>query len=475
MFFKFQVSNKTNSQIIDPTIMKKIIFAALLSISFFLVAFTSADLAKKVKLSIELHDCTTTDSIFLYQFEGFAFKRVHTATKKGNTYEFKLPQTMEQFYYVGKNATQLKSIILGKESDVKIKGTCNDLTKAIVSSNVNQAYSDLEGKLAALKQEMGKKMKEYQNAKSDEGAQRMAIFEMGEIDDKSIALLNEYKEKNPLLGEVAALNTYLSFQNTTENYYTEIDYFANQFFKFADFKNPYYSYNPWVYESFREYTATLSSLGIDPLLHQSYLDDALSKIKQNTHAYQLALSGVVVALDKVMHKNYMLYARRLIKKYENTHAELIAPLKTKVNTATGFNQGDVAPDFVQKTPDGKDLKLSDLRGKVVLVDFWASWCGPCRRENPHVKKLYEKYNEKGFEVLGVSLDRTKASWEKAIEKDGLEWAHVSDLKGWKNEVAKMYSVSSIPHTILLDQEGRIIARKLRSPQLEQVLAEIFGS
>lgn len=455
--------------------MKKILFTSLLSISFFLIAFTSADLAKKVKLSIELQDCTPTDSIFLYQFEGFAFKRVYTATKKGNTYEIKLPQAAETFYYVGKNTTQLKPIILGKEGDVKIKGTCNDLTKAIVGSKINQAYKDLEEKLAALKQEVGKKMQDLQNAKSDEGAKRMAIFEMGEIDDKRIALLNEYKGKNALLGEVAALNTYLSFQNSTDSYYTEIDYFANQFFQFADFKNPYYNHNPWVYESFREYTATLSSSGIDPLLHQSYLDDALSKIKPNTHAYQLALSGVVVSLDKLMHKNYMLYGKRLVKKYENTHAELIAPLKKKINTATGFNQGEVAPDFVQKTPDGKDLKLSDLRGKVVLVDFWASWCGPCRRENPHVKKLYEKYKKQGFEVLGVSLDRTAASWERAIEQDGLEWEHVSDLKGWKNEVAKMYSVSSIPHTILLDSEGRIIARKLRSQQLEQVLAEIFGS
>jgi len=455
--------------------MKKILFVSFLSISFFLVAFTSADLAKKVKLSIELQDCTATDSIFLYQFEGFAFNRVHTATKKGNTYEFKLPQTTEQFYYVGKNTSQLKPIILGKEGDVKIKGTCNDLTKAIVSSKINQAYKNLEEKLATLKQEVGKKMQELQNAKSDEATQRMAIFEMGEIDDKRIALLNEYKDKNALLGEVAALNTYLSFQNSTGSYYTEIDYFANQFFQFADFKNPYYSHNPWVYESFKEYATTLSISGIDPLLHQSYLDDALSKIKSNTHAYQLALSGIVVALDKQMHKNYMLYGKRLVKKYENTHAELIAPLKKKINTATGFGQGEVAPDFVQKTPEGKDLKLSDLRGKVVLVDFWASWCGPCRRENPHVKKLYEKYKEQGFEVLGVSLDRTAASWERAIEQDGLEWAHVSDLKGWKNEVAKMYSVSSIPHTILLDQEGRIIARKLRSQQLGQVLAEIFGS
>ncbi|MFK7980572.1 MAG: TlpA family protein disulfide reductase [Saprospiraceae bacterium] len=456
--------------------MKKILLISFVLISLGLIAFTPpTELGKKVKLSIELKECSPTDSIFLYQFEGFGFEKIHTANKKGNVYEFKISQATAKFYYLGKNTTQLRPIILGTESDVKVKGTCTDLTKAIIGSKLNQEYEGLKEKITALKQEMGQKMQDLQKAKSDEGAQKMAIFEMSEIDDKKIALLNEYKQKNALLGEVAALNTYLSFQNTTESYYTEIDYFANQFFQFADFKNPYYNDNPWVYEAFKEYATTLSTAGIDPLLHQSYLDDLLSKVAPNPHAYQLALSGVVTALDDKRHKNYMLYAKRLLKKYDSVYPELIAPLKKKINTATGFGQGEVAPDFVQKTPAGADLKLSDLRGKIVLVDFWASWCGPCRRENPHVKKLYEKYNHRGFEVLGVSLDRTKASWERAIEQDGLEWEHVSDLKGWKNEVAKMYSVSSIPHTILLDQEGRIIARKLRSPQLEQLLVEIFGS
>jgi len=454
--------------------MKKIIFISFLGLSAFLMAFVPADFAKKVKLSVELRDCTVTDSLFLYQFEGFGFSKVYTATKKGELFEFKLPQTDAQFYYLGKELSKLKPIILGSESDVKIKGTCDDLSKVIVGSKINKDYDELKEKIGQMKMKTAKKMQELQNAKSDEGAQRMAIFELSEVDDKRMDLLNEYKAKNPLFAEVVAANTYLSFQNNGGDYYSEIDYFANEFFQFVDFKNPYHNTNPWIYEGFKEYALTLSSVSMEKELHQSYIDDALGKIAPNSRAYQLALAGVVAALDERRHKNYTLYGRRLLKKYEKDYATIIAPLKQRINGVGGFESGAVAPDFVQKTPEGEDLKLSDLRGKIVLVDFWASWCGPCRRENPHVKKLYEKYSHRGFEVLGVSLDRTEASWKRAIEKDGLEWYHVSDLKGWKNEVAKMYSVSSIPHTILLDKEGRIIARKLRSAQLEEVLEQIFG-
>ena len=111
----------------------------------------------------------------------------------------------------------------------------------------------------------------------------------------------------------------------------------------------------------------------------------------------------------------------------------------------------------------------------VLVDFWASWCGPCRRENPHVKKLYDRYKDEGFTVLGVSLDKDEERWLQAIAADKLNWHHVSDLKGWSNEAAKLYGVRSIPHTLLLDREGKIIGVKLRGDALEKKLEEVFGT
>lgn len=137
--------------------------------------------------------------------------------------------------------------------------------------------------------------------------------------------------------------------------------------------------------------------------------------------------------------------------------------------------GKPAPDFTQNDVNGNPVSLHDLKGKVVLIDFWASWCGPCRKENPNVVKLYEKYKDAGFTVLSVSLDDNKTNWLAAIEKDKLSWPyHVSDLKKWSNEVARLYRVSGIPFTVLVDAQGNVIDTKLRGPELERALATIFG-
>jgi thiol-disulfide isomerase/thioredoxin len=149
-------------------------------------------------------------------------------------------------------------------------------------------------------------------------------------------------------------------------------------------------------------------------------------------------------------------------------------LKVKKEAMSFLDEGKIAPDFTQAKMDGTPMKLSDLRGKVVLIDFWASWCGPCRQENPNVVKLYERYKDAGFTVMSVSLDKDIVAWQKAIEKDKLSWPnHVSDLKQWSNEVAQLYRVSGIPFTVLIDKEGKIIGKNLRGIDLENKLKSIF--
>ncbi|KIC92843.1 TlpA disulfide reductase family protein [Flavihumibacter solisilvae] len=151
-------------------------------------------------------------------------------------------------------------------------------------------------------------------------------------------------------------------------------------------------------------------------------------------------------------------------------------LNEKIIIAKKTAVGQVAMDFTQNDTLGNPVSLSSFRGKYLLVDFWASWCGPCRQENPNVVKAFETYSRKGFYILGVSLDRPngREKWLKAINDDGLAWAHVSDLKFWENEVARQYGINAIPQNLLIDPNGKIIARNLRGEELQDKLREIFN-
>ncbi len=169
------------------------------------------------------------------------------------------------------------------------------------------------------------------------------------------------------------------------------------------------------------------------------------------------------------------FLKKLASKFkrEAPDSKMAAQFISQIDKLSVTAVGAMAPEIDLPTPEGNNVKLSSLRGNYVMVDFWAAWCGPCRKENPNVLKAYNKYHDRGFEVYGVSLDKTKEKWVAAIAKDGLTWTQVSDLQYFNSVAAAAYGVTSIPATVLIDREGKIIAKNLRGAALEDKLAEIF--
>jgi len=197
----------------------------------------------------------------------------------------------------------------------------------------------------------------------------------------------------------------------------------------------------------------------------------LEKLKNNASMYSSLIAIQALEPDKYADV-YKALDGGLTKKFPNDNN--IKMFHSVVTSMQATTVGQVAPDINLLSPDGKEIALSSLRGKVVLVDFWASWCGPCRKEMPNVVKAYAKFKDKGFEIFGVSLDKEKERWVEAIAKDGITWPQVSDLMQWESSVVKLYNIQGIPYTVLLDKEGKILAKNLRGEELEKKLTEVLN-
>ena len=208
---------------------------------------------------------------------------------------------------------------------------------------------------------------------------------------------------------------------------------------------------------------------------RSLVEGTESELKQLIWKSTPSLAAIYGAQMIDQDKNYAFLDsvanELLVAMPTNFHVqELVAGLDAKKSLAIGSD----APDISLPNPEGEMISLASLRGKYVLIDFWAAWCRPCRAENPNVVRVYNEYSDRNFEILGVSLDKTRNAWTSAIAQDGLPWLHVSDLKFWRSAAAQTYQIRAIPATYLIGPDGKIIAKNLRGPSLEAKLREIFG-
>ncbi|MDX2249870.1 MAG: TlpA disulfide reductase family protein [Bacteroidia bacterium] len=436
-------------------------------------------LSAQVTLKGNLTNCDR-DTLYFFEMDGISLRAVAAIplAKQENThvFEFSISQPPKGFYLFGGGSQQnTRWMILGDEPEILLRGECPSLSQAkIGNSPDNITYELALHSSGLLSQEFNTLISRYRQAMQLKQNLEGIESEMARLDKKRKNLLDSLSGIDAFVGKVVALRTYLSYQNNKEGYRDEADYFGRAYFQFADLSDPDYNRIPALHEGFISYASTLGAIGLSHENQLSYADMHLSAMGEGSRARKTALLGLVAGFRGKNEDALIHYTDRYLREFPDDNPRLAEQLRQETRLARSKMIGAIAPEIALPSPEGDTLRISDFRGKVLLLDFWASWCGPCRKENPNVVRMYNQYKNKGFEILGISLDRSKEPWVQAIEKDGLTWSHISDLKFWQSIAAKTYSVGSIPYTVLLDAEGRIVAKNLRGAQLEAKVAELLG-
>ena len=303
-------------------------------------------------------------------------------------------------------------------------------------------------------------------------------FELnGKVSEKTFAIINFPKGAVLLVLDSTTNMALIIDAKTPDQFGVKGSEDTEQLRKLLEVNNTYMQALRGLESKYAQYNSTVPSIAVQNQIRKEYdslmlaratdIQQFIFKGRPNITAYFatnfLTAEADFPFFDKV---DKLFYSQFNNSKYAREHHQRVETLR---RTAIG----ETAPDIILPDPYGKTIALSTLRGKYILVDFWASWCKPCRMENPNVVRMYTKFKSKGFEVYSVSLDDNKDSWIKAINDDKLLWNHVSDLKKWNASVVPLYNIESIPFTILLDKEGKIIAKNLRGEELEKKLAELM--
>ena len=385
--------------------------------------------------------------VYLYQYLGTHLSKIDSTKLKRGKFSFILPANLVRgFYKIGVNQDSSITLILGREK-LFLEADLDDLDASLTiqDSKENALYQKYEAFHRDINNARAKS-KEKQNADS--------------INRVVNTFHAEMKQNNQglFMAELAGI------------FMTKGSHGLDTFFGLDELTNPELTRGSMLVSKIIYYFQKFVPKELET--YKEHANKLLEKTPENSDSRQVAYMALIQMFRTAAIEQASIYAKRYAHEFpeEVPALELLGSLPKAPPEI-----GDLAPEISLEGTDGEILSLSSLKGKVILLDFWASWCGPCRRENPNVVRIFNKYKDLGFDIFGVSLDKSKEKWLAAIEKDGLIWGHVSDLLGWSNVAAADYRVSAIPATFLIDENGYIIAKNLRGKKLEKALAEYFNN
>lgn len=396
------------------------------------------------------------------------------------TLQGKVP--VKGFYMIGLSKTNLALVILGGEK-FKATATASDIKNTIefTESIENKAYKQLNSILVEYENKLKPLYQEANQAAQGMDISGMPITEerrkeiqmsiqkrIDQLSQERETRLKEFTKQNDVLASIVAklyINPNYDKNNPEHQKYKNASaFYAVHFLDEIPFENPSVAYIPEFGYKMRGFIG----------LYGTYTDQVkqtLDKVlqKASTPKVKEAILRPAIAVAETVNEELFFHLADVYQK-EFPDSKLIAALKERVNKLAQYKIGANMPEIELPNPQNQKIKLSSLKGKYVLVDFWASWCTPCRAENPNVKKLYQQYKSKGFEVFGVSIDQKRDEWLKAIQEDQITWLQVLDQN---SAIAQQFNIRAIPATFLIDKNGVIIAKNLRGERLEEKLAQLM--
>jgi thiol-disulfide isomerase/thioredoxin len=421
-----------------------------------------------ISISGKLSNAPKTGKIYLYRYFGNELDKIDSVKTAEGAFSFKTKDNISGMLRIGYDIENSFDVIVSNEN-VQIEA---DLAQKPITPNYKNSsentllatYQKHNNEFLLAYQNLDKEYAAVAQNKNQEESKVLAEFFGRKLDSIYKGLQSNYA-KIAISAPNTFMGKYLKSMMVTDT--TN----AGNYFSNSDFTDKDLVYSPLVPRKVETYLMRFTEPTIPSF--QASADALLAKIGTANDAKLIAYKSLIDIFDKYQLEYAGPLSKKMVAEYPNSArvAKYVSIMPKR-----GVDVGDFAPDMVLVDTNGvkSTVSFKDFKGKVVLLDFWASWCGPCRKENPNVVKAYQEYKSKGFTIVSISLDENVGAWKKAILKDGLIWkSHFSDLKGWSSTAAKTYKVNSIPNTFLIGPDGKIVAKNLRGPELEQALQQML--